>query len=65
MHFIKPLIVVNLMQRPTFEDETRLEKKMILVQVAVTKANYKSIKKIFLNNTLLCTSLQNTATAKT
>ena len=64
MHFIKPLIVVNLMQRPTFEDETRLEKKMILVQVAVTKANYKSILKK-LNNTLLCTSLQNTATAKT
>ena len=43
MHFIKPLIVVNLMQRPTFQDKARLEKKMILVQVAVTKVNYKSM----------------------
>ena len=31
------------MQRPTFQDAARLEKKMILVQVAVTKVNYKSI----------------------
>ena len=35
------------MQRPTFEDETRLEKKMILVQVAVTKVNYNLYKSIF------------------
>ena len=31
------------MQRPTFQDAARLEKKMILVQMILTKVNYKSI----------------------